>query len=155
MHGFAQWLGTTPLSEAIQSRTWLIAWLQAIHILVIGVVFVSMLVIALRVLGRAWRDQPLDFVWRRFSPFLWWGLAAMAFTGFFLIVGEPVRQANAFSFWLKMILVVLAVCGVLLLRRRPTRGLAWTMIVIWLAIIFLGRAIAYDVEVWQSWHLGT
>jgi hypothetical protein len=24
----------------------------------------------------------------------------------------------------------------------------------WLFIIFLGRAIAYDVEVWGSWHLG-
>jgi len=155
MHGFAQWLGTTPLSAAIQSRTWLIALLQAIHILVIGIVFVSMLVIALRVLDRAWRDQPLEAVWKRFAPFLWTGLAVMAFTGFFLIVGEPTRQANAFSFWLKMVLVVLAVCGVLLLRRRPTRALAWTMIFIWVAIIFLGRAIAYDVEVWQSWHLGT
>jgi hypothetical protein len=25
---------------------------------------------------------------------------------------------------------------------------------IWIAIIFLGRAIAYDTEVWGAWHLG-
>jgi len=26
-------------------------------------------------------------------------------------------------------------------------------VVLWLVIIFLGRAIAYDIEVWESWHL--
>lgn len=153
--GFAQWLGSTALSGAIQSRTWLIALLQSIHILVIGIVFVSMLMIALRVLGRVRQDEPVEAVWARFSPFLWWGLAVMAATGVLLVIGEPVRQANALSFWLKMGLVAIAVWGAHLLRRRPTPDLAWVMILIWIAIIFLGRAIAYDVEVWGTWHLGT
>jgi hypothetical protein len=42
-----------------------------------------------------------------------------------------------------------------MLRKRPTKDLAWFMILIWILIIFLGRAIAYDVEVWGTWHLGT
>ena len=151
---FAHWLGSTPFSVAIQSHTWLVALLQAIHIIMIGVVFVSMLVIAMRVLGRMRADEPLEAVWSRFAPWLWTGLAVMAASGVLLIIGEPVRQANAFSFWVKMVLVALAVAGVLALRRRPSRPLAWSMIFIWVVIIFLGRAIAYDVEVWESWHLG-
>jgi uncharacterized membrane protein SirB2 len=151
----AQWLGTTPLSQAIQSRTWLIALLQGIHILMIGLVFVSMLMIALRVLGRVRNDETVEEVWARFAPFLWGGLAMMIGTGLLLIIGEPERQAHALSFWIKMALVVIAVWGARMLRRRPTKDLAWFMILIWVLIIFLGRAIAYDVEVWGTWHLGT
>jgi uncharacterized membrane protein SirB2 len=151
----AQWLGTTPLSQAIQSRTWLIALLQGIHILMIGLVFVSMLMIALRVLGRVRNDETVEEVWARFAPFLWGGLAMMVGTGLLLIIGEPERQAHALSFWIKMALVVIAVWGARMLRRRPTKDLAWFMILIWVLIIFLGRAIAYDVEVWGTWHLGT
>jgi uncharacterized membrane protein SirB2 len=152
--GLATWLGGTPLSEAIQTRTWLIALLQGIHILTIGIVFMSMLVIALRVLGRVRTDEPVEAVWKQFSPLLWGGLAVMAASGLLLVVGEPVRQASALSFWLKMGLVAIAVWGASLLRRRPSRDLAWLMMLIWIAIIFLGRAIAYDVEVWGTWHLG-
>lgn len=154
MFALAQWLGTTPLSQAIQSRTWLIALLQGIHILMIGLVFVSMLMIALRVLGRVRNDETVEEVWARFAPFLWGGLAVMVGTGLLLIIGEPERQAHALSFWIKMALVVIAVWGARMLRRRPTKDLAWFMILIWVLIIFLGRAIAYDVEVWGTWHLG-
>jgi uncharacterized membrane protein SirB2 len=150
----AQWLGTTPLSQAIQSRTWLIALLQGLHILMIGLVFVSMLMIALRVLGRVRKDETVEDVWARFAPWLWGGLSVMIGTGLLLIIGEPERQAHALSFWIKMALVVIAVWGARMLRKRPTKDLAWFMIVIWILIIFLGRAIAYDVEVWGTWHLG-
>jgi len=34
------------------------------------------------------------------------------------------------------------------------RVVAVAAVGMWLFIIFLGRAIAYDVEVWGSWHLG-
>ena len=33
------------------------------------------------------------------------------------------------------------------------RFVAVATIVLWLMIIFLGRSIAYDVEIWESWHL--
>ena len=38
----------------------------------------------------------------------------------------------------------------------PTTGariVAVATILLWLTIIFLGRSIAYDVEIWESWHL--
>jgi uncharacterized membrane protein SirB2 len=155
MTAFAQWLGSTPFSLAIQHRTWLVALLQAVHIIMIGLVFVSMLMIALRVLGRVRADEPFEAVWARFAPWIGYSLLVMAGTGALLVVGEPVRQANALSFWLKMILIAIAVVGLLALRSSRSAPLARVLIVLWVAIIFLGRAIAYDVEVWGSWHLGT
>lgn len=165
---FAEWLGTTPLSIGVQSRTWLTPLLQSIHILMIGVVFVSILVVALRVLGRVLADEPLAAVWRRFAPWFWTALVVMALTGVVLIIGEPVREATAMSFWLKMALIVIGVSSAAYFGRSfgavvgngavevsaSARFVAVATVVLWLAIIFLGRAIAYDLEVWGSWHLG-
>jgi hypothetical protein len=36
-----------------------------------------------------------------------------------------------------------------------TKLAAAATVLLWLTIIFLGRAIAYDVEVWGSLHLGS
>ena len=167
MFEFAEWLGATPLSVAIQSRLWLTPLLQSIHILMIGIVFVSILIVALRVMGRIRADEPLAEVWHRFAPWFWSSLGVMAGTGLVLAIGEPVRQASALSFWLKMSLLAIGVASALYFGRTvtaaagreeapPTPGAriaAVATILLWLTIIFLGRWIAYDVEIWESWHL--
>jgi hypothetical protein len=164
---FAEWLGSTPLSVAIQSRLWLTPLLQTIHITMIGIVFVSMLIVALRVLGQVRTDEPLADVWHRFAPWFWAALGVMAGTGLVLTIGEPVRQVSALSFWLKMALIAVGIASAVYFGRtvnavvvtadaRPTSGarfVAIATILLWVAIIFLGRSIAYDVEIWESWHL--
>ncbi len=162
MRELAQWLQATSLSETIQSVQWLIPLLQSIHIVTIGVVFVSSLMIALRVLGRMRADEPFAEVWDRFAPWMWIGLIVLAVTGLTLVIGEPVRELGAVSFWVKMTLIAIGVASTALLGRslRPVaigapfsvaaRSSAAALIVLWLAIIFFGRAIAYDVEVWGA-----
>jgi len=163
----AEWLQTTPVSVTIQSVGWVIPVLQSIHILTIGVVFVSSLMIALRVLGRMRADEPFADVWSRFAPWMWGGLVVMAVTGVMLVIGEPAREFTALSFWVKMALLAIGVASTGLfghslkparLDARPefsvaARTGAVALIVLWLAIIFLGRAIAYDKEVWGSLSL--
>jgi hypothetical protein len=174
--GFGEWLQTTAVSETIQSVKWIIPLLQSIHILTIGIVFVSSLMIALRVLGRMRTDEPFETVWQRFAPWMWNGLAVMAVTGAILIVGEPVREFTTLSFWMKMVLVAIGVTCTALFGRSVRQAAAAAppaatapaarvefssgakagaigLVVIWLAIIFLGRAIAYDQEVWGKLSL--
>lgn len=167
MFEFAEWLGSTPLSVGIQSRLWLTPLLQTIHIIMVGIVFVSMLNVALRVLGKIRADEPLAEVWHRFAPWFWCALGVMAGTGLVLIIGEPVREATALSFWLKMSLLAIGIASALYFGRTVAasaagpdpsasggaRFVAVATIVLWVAIVFLGRWIAYDVEIWQSWHL--
>ena len=168
MHEFAEWLGSTPLSVAIQSRLWLTPLLQTIHIVMIGVVFVSMLSVALRVLGQVRTDEPLAEVWHRFAPWFWTALGVMAGTGLVLTISEPVREVSALSFWIKITLIVVGVASALYFGRTVAtagvgavtsvysgraRVVAVATIVLWVAIMFLGRWIAYDVEIWESWHL--
>jgi uncharacterized membrane protein SirB2 len=168
---FGQWLAATSLSKLIQDVDWIIPLLQSIHIVTIGVVFVSSLMIALRVLGRMRADEPFAAVWMRFAPWMWSGLVVMLVTGLLLVVGEPVREFTALSFWMKMTLLAVAVIATAVFGQtfgRAARGAdarsefspgaktaAAGLVVLWLAIIFLGRAIAYDVEVWGSLSLHT
>jgi uncharacterized membrane protein SirB2 len=145
---FAQWLGSTSLSVALQSHTWLIALLQGLHIVMIGVVFVSMLMIARRIAAKVRTEETLEGTWQRFAPWMWRGLVVMLATGLLMAFIEPVRQVSAISFWIKMVLVIVAVVLTTRLRRLPSRALAYSIIGLLVVVIFLGRFIAYDGAVW-------
>ena len=165
---FAEWVQTTRPSVALRLTEWSIPVLQSIHILMIGVVFVSIFVVALRVLGRTRTDQPLTDVVARFKPWIWGGLVVMLLTGALLAIAEPVRQVMTLSFWLKMALIVVGAAGIAVFQRKlraavaahgaavldnPSarlKVLAGGMIVLWLVVIFLGRAIGYDAEIFGT-----
>ena len=165
MFEFAAWLQATPFSVAIQSALWVTPLVQTIHITMIGIVFVSILSVALRVLGKIRTDEPLPDVWRRFAPWFWSALCVMAATGLILAISEPIRQVSALSFWLKMSLLAIGVVSALSfgrVMRTATAGstssgkarvVAVATVLLWVAIMVLGRWIAYDVEIWESWHL--
>ncbi len=167
--GFAEWLEATAASAWIQAAGWVIPLLQSVHIVTIGVVFIAILMTVLRLHGRVHAEEPLVTVWNRYAPWLWYGLVVMAVTGGLLVVGEPVREFASLSFWLKMLLIAIGITAAVLFSRSllpaiqpdhagapipaSTRAAGIATIVLWLAIIFLGRAIAYDVEVWGAWSL--
>jgi hypothetical protein len=167
VRAFAEWLSTTAPSVAIQSRFWFIRLLQATHLITAGVVAVSGLMIALRVLGRQRADQLFDAVWARFAPWLAASLSLMVLTGIAQTLGDPVREFTSFSYWLKLVLVLCCAVGTLLLarsaRRAPpaadlpfaTKLTAAVLIVFWLSIVLLGRIIAYDRAIWGSLSMRT
>lgn len=169
---FAAWLQATPFSIALQSTAWVVPLLQSLHILMIGVVFVAVLMIALRVLGIARADEPFARVWARFAPFLWGGAGVMAVTGLLLTLSEPVRELMTLSFRLKMLLLVVGLANAVAFGRSMGRSArapagraeagggeftttirmaAVATVMLWLVVIFLGRAIAYDDAIWGSW----
>jgi hypothetical protein len=165
LESLARGLQSSRFSEVLQATSWVVPTLQAIHILMIGVVFVSILAVALRVLGRVRAEEPLLRVWRRFAPFMWTGVVVMAATGLLLTIAEPVRQVMTLSFRVKMLLVLVGVISAAVFGRKVARlasrteqaepsglrGAALATVALWLAIIFLGRAIAYDDSIWGSW----
>jgi len=163
---FADWLSRTPISVSIQSHEWIIPAVQSIHIVAIGIALASVFMIDLRVLGCSGRDQTLTATVDRFSPWLWGALAVLLGTGIVMIVGEPVRELMAFSFWSKMSLVAIGATvaaavqrsirkdargwEAVVVHRRATKSVAILTLLIWASIVVLGRLIAYD-HVWGSW----
>jgi hypothetical protein len=165
---FAAWLQSSSPSLTIQTVTWIIPLTQSIHILTIGIVFVSILVIASRILGIGHTDVTFEAVRRRFTPWIGYGLVVMATTGVVLVIGEPLREFSTLSFWLKMgLLIVGIVTGTAFLRAlraaasadparelpRGAKSAAIATVAIWVCIIYLGRTIAYDIEIWGSYSL--
>jgi hypothetical protein len=171
LNHFAEWLSTTFPSVFIQNHNaWVIPGIQSIHIVGIGVVLGSVLMIGLRILGLAGRDQTLRQTTTRFAPWLTGALWLMLATGILMVIGEPVRELVTISFWLKMFLVA---AGTLiatlfqislrkheqqweatLVNRRSVKALAIMTFLIWTCIIVLGRLIAYD-HIWGSWSPAT
>lgn len=167
MRAFALWLSATPLSVFLQEHNaWTIPAIQSIHIVGIALVMGSVLMLNLRILGLAWADQTLRQTTDRFVPWLTGSLWLLLATGGLMVVGEPVRELVTLSFWLKMALVaagtLMAVSFQRSLRRHErhweetrvheasSKALAVLTLLVWAAIIVLGRLIAYD-HVWGSW----
>ena len=164
MTQFAEWLATTSPSVFIQNNyNWLIPTIQSIHIAGIAMVLASVLMIDLRILGWAGRDQTLRQTSDRFGPWLKGSLVLLLITGILLVIGEPVRELVTFSFWLKMALVALGTLIAVAFQRSIRRSehtwehvrggvkfLALVTFLMWSFIIVLGRLIAYD-HVWGSW----
>ena len=131
MKQFAEWLSTTFLSVFIQNHnSWAIPTIQSIHIVGIGMVLGSVLMIDLRILGWAAMDQTLRQTTDRFGPWLTGALWLMLATGILMVIGEPVRELITFSFWLKMFLVAVgALIAIVFLRAVRKHEQHWEEVV--------------------------
>lgn len=161
MFDFARRLYATSISMGIKNTPVLPQLLQVIHLLTMGVVIVSVLVIVLRVHGRAYAEVPLQQTWNRFGSWFWRALTVMACTGVIMAVAEPLREVSALSFWLKMTLVLGGMIGMLRLKRRmtnraaepiaaSTRHIAKLVLAAWMLVLFLGRGVGYDIPIWGA-----
>jgi hypothetical protein len=158
MQALAQWLAASELSQGIQQAIWLIALLQAVHILAIAMVLSSVTMIDLRIIGVT-RSQTMAETARRFMPWIWTGLVVLAASGVVLIIGEPKRTLdNNGAFYLKLALIVVAIAVTIAFQVSLRRNLAfweespqrWWLgafalftIALWCAIAVAGRWIAY------------
>ena len=151
----ALWISDTSLSGWIVTHFWAIPIIQCIHIIAIAASFASVLMINGRILGLA-GSSTLEETTARYIRVIWWALLVLIISGFFMIVGEPVRELVNPVFWLKMVLFVIAILFSLwfhrgVVRRFPhgkevsgsTRLAALFLIVLWILIMFCGRWIAY------------
>jgi hypothetical protein len=160
MHDFANALYTTSISTGIREATGVIATTQSIHIIAIAVVVGSALVTELRLAGVLATDETPQTVVQRYLPWMWAAIALLLATGAILVVAEPNRVLANPLFWIKMALVAFAFCLTLLFRypimhaqfrleharwAALAKPLAWVSLLVWIAVIFCGRWIAYAI----------
>jgi len=160
LHDFSNALYTSAISTGIRETTGVIPATQSLHILAITVVVGSALVTDLRLAGLLATDETPQTVVRRYLPWMWAAMFALLATGTMLTVAEPNRVLANPLFWTKMALVVLAFVLTLLFRyplmhqqvpleharwAALVKPMAWASLLIWIAVIFCGRWIAYAI----------
>jgi hypothetical protein len=147
-----------PVAAALRDGRWSYAAVNAGHIAGVALLFGAIVPLDLRLIG-LWRSIPIRTLARVLVPVAVAGLLLAVSAGFLLFSIRAVQYAGTTVFQIKLALIVCAVANALLLRRaveweaaRDTVGAAPPLrlrlagcasIVLWLAVIACGRAIAF------------
>jgi len=117
----AAWLASLPLSQALRRISWLVPWLQIIHILANGMILSAVVMIDLRIWGIS-RSQASIAMARRFQPWIWAGMVLLTVTGIVLILFGPRRVLTDLAFQVKMATMGLAMAATIGLQfaLRPS-----------------------------------
>lgn len=153
LHQFSDWLASTPFSQLIQVTSWAIPGIQVVHIICLAALLATALMFSLRIAGRGLASEPLHLQAPRFARAINILVLILLVDGALLITAEPGRTITNPSFYAKMILLVIALAITLWLTGVARRQLespksihvaaAALSMLLWVAIIFCGRFIAY------------
>jgi len=152
MADLAQWLTGLPIGLAMRRVTWLFPLLQTLHILAIGTMLSSVIMISLRAWGMS-KTQTVAARGHRYLPWIWWSLVVLTVTGIALIVGNP-RSLRDPALTVKLWMLLPAIAATVILaaamrgegqwektpRARAMTSLAATVtLVLWIGVTFAGR----------------
>ena len=134
----------------LQSHPWAYPVLEAIHILGIALLLGNLVLLELRVFGRA-SVLPIEALARLSLSIALTGFAIAAITGLLMFSTQPAELLANRSFVLKMLLLVAAGCNAAWFHGRGSLarldGLARAQMLlstlIWIAVVLCGRWIAY------------
>lgn len=153
-------LNATALSNFIMTSAWFFPMLEMLHFLGLCLLFGSLLIVDLRVIGVA-RSLPISKV-EIFVRFTLIGFAINLATGTLFVIGDSDRYLVNIAFWLKMGMILLAGVNTAYFVRqvrpqitagrdgadlsRSARLSAAASLIFWTAVIVLGRLIPYVEE---------
>jgi len=156
-----QWLNDTAFSITMRDSTWAEPVVETIHVLTLTLFFGFTALLDLRLLGVSMRRRRVSEVLQELNPWLVGGFLMMIVTGVLLFCGDPVAFYNSIFFKVKMLMLLLAGLNVWLFNATVGRKVAeWEIdaetpgrakaaavvsLVLWVAIVAAGRAIAYSL----------
>jgi hypothetical protein len=158
---FLEWLKSTSFSAMLIGSTWTEPIVETIHVLTLTVFLGFALLLDLRLMGVGmFRRRPSEML-KQLNPWLGGAFAVMIISGILLFAGDPVVFYASVFFKIKMILLVFAGVNVWIFNitvrhtvgewdndREPPRRAriaAIVSLVLWIAIVAAGRAIAYSI----------
>ena len=157
----ASWLQSLEsigLAERIRHSLYLFPTLESIHVVALGLVFGTILVVDLRILGIASTERRFSRVSRDMLSWTWGAFTLAALTGSLMFITNARVYADNLFFRLKMLLIVLAGINMIVFqltvgrsrewdeaRRAPALGMACGIlsITLWMLVIGMGRTIGF------------
>lgn len=157
---FAEWLASTAGSVALHESQYAYPIIESVHVWTLCLFVGLAAMLDLRLMGAIMRDVPVSRVAARLLPWTITGFAIMVVSGLLLFYAIPVRSYQSIFFRFKLVLLVLAGINVWVFHsgiflsvatwdtdRVPPRAarIAGAMsLLLWAAIIIMGRMIAYN-----------
>jgi hypothetical protein len=150
---FAEWCWSLPLSVAIRSAPWPFPLLEIFHIAGLVLVFGTVLIVDLRLLGVVLRREPGWQVSGDLMRRAWLGFGVQLLTGPLLFIANSRKFYDSVFFCSKLVLLVLAIAFHFLVVRRvsesvdagvsPFRGrlAGGVSLALWAAVIVSGLSI--------------
>ena len=143
----------------LRGTIWAEPLVESLHVLTLTLFLGFSVFLDLRLLGVTMKQRRASEVLGQLNPWLFVGFAIMIITGVLLFCGDPVSFYTTSFFKIKMVLLVLACANVLVFNYTVGRRIAdWDLaaktptaakvaavisLVLWIAIVGAGRAIAY------------
>jgi hypothetical protein len=156
------WIESTGLATRIRESLLLFPLLEAIHVVGLALVFGTIAVIDLRLLGIASAERPFKRMASDILKWTWGAFALTALTGSLMFMTNASVYYHNFYFRTKMALLVLAGVNMLsfeLTLGRSThrwdkapaappagRAVAVLSLALWISVIFAGRLIGFTTS---------
>jgi hypothetical protein len=133
---------------------WFFAVDETFHIMALGMLIGTLVIVDLRLLGYGMRRQPAAQLERFLAPWTLVGVASMIATGVPMFMSEAIRLSRSSPFFYKMIFLVCAISLHFTLHRKATapstspdsaltKLAACLSLICWLGVALAGRAIAF------------
>jgi hypothetical protein len=159
LHAAMEWLANTDLSIALHESQYAYAVIESIHVWALCLFVGFAVLLDLRLVGVIFRDVPVSQMARRVLPWTKLGFLVMVISGIVLFYAIPLRTYHNVFFRIKAVLLIAAGLNAFVFHHgiytkvshwdldvppRPARMAGLWSLVLWGAIIFSGRLIAYN-----------
>ena len=159
LHAAMGWLANSQWSIALHESQYAYAAIESIHVWALCLFVGFAVLLDLRLVGAVFRDVPVSQMARRILPWTKVGFAIMVISGVVLFYAIPLRTFHNVFFRIKAALLILAGLNAFVFHHgiyakvshwdlrvppRPARMAGLCSLVLWAAIIFSGRLIAYN-----------
>lgn len=148
-------------SLAVAIRTTIVAFplIESVHVIGLTLVFGTIMIIDLRLLGLAWTRRPFSVIADEVLRWTWVAFGIAAVTGALMFITNAAAYYQNWYFRAKMLLLVVAGVNMVFFeitdrrsvitwdraRAAPLAGkiVAAASLAIWIGVIFLGRWVAF------------
>jgi hypothetical protein len=106
---FCQWADNSFFGHGVRNSTWLFPFVEIFHLLALGVLGGSVLIVNARLLGLRFQQEPVSELAAEVEPWMIASLIVMLISGFFLFSSESVKMYGSGPFRIKMVFLALAI----------------------------------------------
>lgn len=157
---FLNWLGDTPLALGIAESTWAFPAIEVVHVFAVSLVFGTIAIIDLRLLGLASANRRYTEMAHELLPLCWGAWIVAAVVGTLLIASRPVAYFENADFRLKFLCMGLAALNMLLFQFVTSRDVAkWDKggaplagkvagalsLMLWIGVIYFARMTGFTL----------